>query len=77
MPSGAVKAVVLVSDLDEVLGFLELAGVAPVERFESTGEQAAIGLGWPVEHGATTARSSAPGRASSSWSRSRRRSAIR
>ena len=53
MPSGAVKAVVLVSDLDEVLGFLELAGVAPVERFASTGEQAAIGLGWPVEHGAT------------------------
>jgi hypothetical protein len=53
MPSGAVKAVVLVSDLDEVLGFLELAGVAPVERFESTGEQAAIGLGWPVDDGAT------------------------
>ena len=53
MPSGAVKAVVLVSDLDEVLGFLELVGVAPVERFESTGEQAAIGLGWSVDDGAT------------------------
>ena len=53
MPSGAVKAVVLVSDLDEVLRFLELAGVAPVERFVSTGEQAAIGLGWPVDGGAT------------------------
>ena len=53
MPSGAVKAVVLVSDLDEVLGFFELAGVAPVERFASTGEQAAIGLGWPVDQGAT------------------------
>jgi len=53
MPSGAVKAVVLVSDLDEVLGFFELAGVGPVERFASTGEQAAIGLGWPVDQGAT------------------------
>jgi hypothetical protein len=53
MPSGAVKAVVLVSDLDEVLRFLELANVAPIERFESTGEQAAIGLGWPVDAGAT------------------------
>ena len=53
MPSGAVKAVVLVSDLDAVLGFFELAGVGPVERFASTGEQAAIGLGWPVDQGAT------------------------
>ena len=56
MPSGAVKAVVLVSDLDEVLGFLELAGVAPVERFASTGEQAAIGLGWPVDRRRDTRR---------------------
>ena len=53
MPSGAVKAVVLVHDLDDVLGFLELAGVAPIERFSSTGEMAAIGLGWPADKGET------------------------
>jgi hypothetical protein len=61
VPSGAVKAVVLVTDLDEVIGFLELAGVAPIARFHSTGEMAAVGLGWPDD------------RASSSSSRSPRR----
>jgi hypothetical protein len=54
MPTGIVKAVVLVDDLDSVLALLgDVVGATPVERFESTGEQAAIGLGWPVEAGAT------------------------
>jgi catechol 2,3-dioxygenase-like lactoylglutathione lyase family enzyme len=54
MPSGIVKAVVLVDDLDATLHFLEdIAGLRPVTRFESTGEMAAAGLGWPAEHGAT------------------------
>jgi hypothetical protein len=54
MPSGIVKAVVLVDDLDAVLALMtDVIGVAPIERFESSGEQAAIGLGWPAESGAT------------------------
>jgi hypothetical protein len=44
----------LVDDLDVTLRFLEdIAGAGPVARFESTGEMAAAGLGWPAEHGAT------------------------
>ena len=54
MPSGIVKAIVLVDDLDETLRFLEgVAGAAPVTRFASTAEQAAAGLGWPEGRGAT------------------------
>ncbi len=54
MPTGIVKAVVLVDDLDIAVRFLtEVARIEPVQRFESTGEQAAKGLGWPVESGAT------------------------
>lgn len=54
MPTGIVKAVVLVDDLDAVLALMgDVIGVDPVVPFESTGAQAAIGLGWPVEHGAT------------------------
>jgi hypothetical protein len=54
MPKGIVKAVVLVDDLDAVLRLLDgLLGVGPVAPYESTGEQAAIGLGWPADRGAT------------------------
>jgi len=53
MPSGIVKAVVLVDDLDAVLAVLGIVGAEPVHRFESTGAQSAVGLGWPEEHGAT------------------------
>ena len=54
MPKGIVKAVVLVDDLDAVLRLLgEIIGVEPVVPYESTGEQAAIGLGWPADRGAT------------------------
>lgn len=54
MPTGIVKAVVLVDDLDAVLALMtDVVGATPVLPFESTGEQAAIGLGWPVESGAT------------------------
>ena len=54
MPSGIVKAVVLVDDLDATLRFLDVvAGATPVQRFESTGEMAAAGLGWPAAQGAT------------------------
>ena len=54
MPTGIVKAVVLVDDLDAVLALLaDVVGATPVVPFASTGEQAAIGLGWPVEQGAT------------------------
>jgi hypothetical protein len=54
MPSGVVKAIVLVSDLDEVLGFVEnVAGVKPVKVIDDRGGEAARVLGWPQEHGAT------------------------
>ena len=54
MPKGIVKAVVLVDDLDAVVRLLgEVAKVEPVVPYESTGEQAAIGLGWPADRGAT------------------------
>jgi hypothetical protein len=53
MPSGIVKAVVLVDDLDAVLAVLGIVGAEPVQHFESTGAQSAVGLGWPEEHGAT------------------------
>jgi hypothetical protein len=54
MPKGIVKAVVLVDDLDAVLHLLgDIAGVTPIVPYESTGEQAAIGLGWPADRGAT------------------------
>jgi hypothetical protein len=54
MPKGIVKAVVLVDDLDAVLHLLgDIAAVTPVVPYESTGEQAAIGLGWPADRGAT------------------------
>jgi hypothetical protein len=53
MPSGIVKAVVLVDDLDAVLAVMGVVGAEPVARFESTGAQSAVGLGWPEEHGAT------------------------
>jgi hypothetical protein len=54
MPKGIVKAVVLVDDLDAALRLLgDVAGVEPVVPYESTGEQAAIGLGWPADRGAT------------------------
>ncbi len=54
MPKGIAKAVVLVDDLDAVLHVLvDVVDAGPVVRFESTGEMAEIGLGWPREHGAT------------------------
>lgn len=53
MPSGIVKAVVVVDDLDAVLAVLAVVGAEPVHRFETTGAQSAVGLGWPEEHGAT------------------------
>jgi hypothetical protein len=54
VPKGIVKAVVLVDDLDAVLRLLDdRLGVEPVVPYESTGEQAAIGLGWPADQGAT------------------------
>lgn len=54
MPKGIVKAVVLVDDLDAVLQLLvDVVDAGPVVRFESTGEIAEIGLGWPPEDGAT------------------------
>lgn len=44
----------LVDDLDAVLALMgDVVGATPVVPFESTGEQAALGLGWPAEHGAT------------------------
>ena len=65
MPKGIVKAVVLVDDLDAVLHLLgDIAGVTPVVPYESTGEQAAIGLGWPADRGTNRSRDrrqSAPG----------------
>jgi catechol 2,3-dioxygenase-like lactoylglutathione lyase family enzyme len=54
MPSGIVKAIVLVDDLDATVRFLtEIVGVTPVTFFESTAEQASAGLGWPQGKGAT------------------------
>ena len=54
MPKGIVKAVVLVDDLDAAVQFLSgTARLGPVVPYESTGEQAAIGLGWPADRGAT------------------------
>jgi hypothetical protein len=54
VPKGIVKAVVLVEDLDAVVAFLAgPARMEPVVPYESTGEQAAIGLGWPSDRGAT------------------------
>ncbi|HZP30719.1 MAG TPA: hypothetical protein VFC99_17355 [Acidimicrobiia bacterium] len=54
MPKGIVKAVVLVDDLDAVVRLLGgVVGAEPVESYESTGEQAAVGLGWPADRGAT------------------------
>jgi hypothetical protein len=32
---------------------MEVVGAEPVARFESTGAQSAVGLGWPEEQGAT------------------------
>ena len=51
MPKGIVKAVVLVDDLDAVLQLLvDVVDAGPVVAFESSGEMAEIGLGWPAEH---------------------------
>ena len=54
MPKGIVKAVVLVDDLDAAVSLLaDIARVEPVVPYESTGPQAAVGLGWPADRGAT------------------------
>jgi hypothetical protein len=53
MPSGIVKAVVLVDNLDAVLAVMAVVGAEPVARFESTGAQSSVGLGWPEDRGAT------------------------
>ncbi len=54
MPSGIVKAIVLVEDLDATLAFVEgVADAKPVIRFDAPAEQTASGLGWPEGKGAT------------------------
>ena len=54
MPSGIVKAIVLVADLDATLNFVEnIAKVKPVIRFDAPAEQTTSGLGWPAGKGAT------------------------